>query len=156
MGLDGLITIRAAFAEQHFIDESEAPLSSSPKIVLHDLIEHAVATRKSVNAGLFAAAMSQAISPQEMLNLMLTGWTKLEMASISLERSLEYCNLDPEEDGNEGGCCEPDMEWPTRGEIEVVDVVAKYADVPVLKGVSLHVAPGSSLGLCGHTGSGKR
>jgi len=64
--------------------------------------------------------------------------------------------LDPEEDGNEGSCYEPDMEWPTRGEIGVVDVVAKYADVPVLKGVSLHVAPGSSLGLCSYTGSGKR
>ncbi|THU98303.1 P-loop containing nucleoside triphosphate hydrolase protein [Dendrothele bispora CBS 962.96] len=176
MELNGLMTIRAASAEEHFLAQSEVLLASSQKpfyftrlvaawlsstiglmtaVVNTSVVILAVATRRSASAGLFAAAMSQAISLQDMLNLMLTCWTRLEMAAVSLERNLEHCNLEPEDDAEDANLQEPGEAWPTRGEIEAIDVIAKYRVTPILKGISFHVEAGKSLGICGRSGSGK-
>ena len=47
--------------------------------------------------------------------------------------------------------------WPTRGAISLSDLKVRYAqDLPdVLHGVSLEIAGGAKIGVCGRTGSGK-
>ncbi|KAJ4482345.1 P-loop containing nucleoside triphosphate hydrolase protein [Lentinula aciculospora] len=178
MEFNALLTIRAAGAEGHFLDSSEILLARSQRpfyltrnvaawlvssigvmtsIVNTSVVLLAIATRRSASAGLFAAAMSQAISLQDMLNTMLTSWTKLEMAAVSLERNLDLVNLPPEDDDSEGPGIsdEQDKEWPSRGEIELINVMAKYRVTPILKDISFRAPAGSSLGICGRTGSGK-
>ncbi|KAJ3769093.1 P-loop containing nucleoside triphosphate hydrolase protein [Lentinula raphanica] len=180
MEFNALLTIRASGANSHFLDSSEMLLAQSQRpfyltrnvaawlvssiglmtsIVNTSVVLLAIATRRSASAGLFAAAMSQAISLQDMLNVMLTSWTKLEMAAVSLERNLELVNLKPEDDGDsqQGDkiSISEDKEWPSRGEIELIDVTAKYRVTPILKNLSFSAPAGSSLGICGRTGSGK-
>ncbi|KAJ3893006.1 P-loop containing nucleoside triphosphate hydrolase protein [Lentinula edodes] len=178
MMFDALLTVRAAGAEGHFLDSSEILLARSQRpfylsrnvaawlvssigimtsIVNTSVVLLAIGTRRSASAGLFAAAMSQAISLQDMLNTMLTSWTKLEMAAVSLERNLDLVNLVPEDDDDksQGPGVLDDNEWPSRGEIELTNVMAKYRVTPILKDVSFRAPAGSSLGICGRTGSGK-
>ena len=56
---------------------------------------------------------------------------------------------------------QPEMNRPTRpcpvrgSRIELDDVTFSYGDVPVLKGVTLSIAPGSMVALVGPSGSGK-
>ncbi|KAJ3809549.1 P-loop containing nucleoside triphosphate hydrolase protein [Lentinula aff. lateritia] len=178
MMFDALLTVRAAGAEGHYLDSSEILLARSQRpfylsrnvaawlvssigimtsIVNTSVVLLAITTRRSASAGLFAAAMSQAISLQDMLNTMLTSWTKLEMAAVSLERNLDLVNIVPEDDDDkfQGPGISDDKEWPSRGEIELTNVMAKYRVTPILKDVSFRAPAGSSLGICGRTGSGK-
>ncbi|KAI9225781.1 MAG: P-loop containing nucleoside triphosphate hydrolase protein [Piptocephalis tieghemiana] len=47
--------------------------------------------------------------------------------------------------------------WPSKGEVEVKDLVLKYSDdgPSVLKGLSFSVSPGERVGIVGRTGAGK-
>ena len=51
----------------------------------------------------------------------------------------------------------PPVDWPSAGSIEFQDVWLKYRDglVPVLKGLSVKIAKGTRVGICGRTGAGK-
>ena len=71
------------------------------------------------------------------------------------QRIIEYVQLPPEEaDGAEEAVAEA---WPAKGSVQLRQVRLRYAPgLPeVLKGVSLEVAHGERLGLCGRTGAGK-
>ena len=82
----------------------------------------------------------------------------VKVALTSLERVLELLDVPQEPawhvsaDKTERG---PD--WPHSGAIEIRDVSLRYApNLPlVLRGVSLVIASGERLGICGRTGAGK-
>ena len=71
-----------------------------------------------------------------------------------MERIQEFSNVETEA---EGGTAPESTGWPRSGCIEFQDVCMRYrSDTPlVLRGISLEVKGGSSLGLVGRTGSGK-
>ncbi|SJL11398.1 uncharacterized protein ARMOST_14801 [Armillaria ostoyae] len=105
--------------------------------------------------GLLAVALTQAVSLQDIINLVLTSWTQLEIAAVAVERNLEFTNLEPKEQSLDQG--DPADKWPSIGQITFEDIVARYKpDVdPTLKGITFNVPGGSKLGICGRTGSGK-
>ena len=122
----------------------------------------AVGNRHTTSAGLFAVGLSQAVSLQDIISLVLTSWTQLEIAAVAVERNLEYTRLPPEGDNNAPGMQEDkgagDGSWPSHGSIEFNDVIASYDGQvePTLKGITWSIVGGQNVGLCGRTGSGKR
>ena len=84
---------------------------------------------------------------------MLRQYTQVELDSNATERIIEYSNLETE---NQGGQDAP-AAWPTKGELEVHDLVVSYAPdlPPVLKGLSFNVSQNQRVGVVGRTGAGK-
>ncbi|KAI0667969.1 P-loop containing nucleoside triphosphate hydrolase protein [Trametes maxima] len=179
--LNGLLTIRAARKDVPYSAANSALLARSQipfyltnvarlwlattigiitAVINTCFVLIAVGQRESTSAGLFAVGLSQAVSLQDIISLVLTSWTQLEIAAVAIERNLEYTRLPPEEDGAattgkpEGA---HDPSWPSRGAIEFDNVVASYEGQtePTLKGITWSVEGGSNVGLCGRTGSGK-
>ncbi|KAJ6612168.1 P-loop containing nucleoside triphosphate hydrolase protein [Mycena sp. CBHHK59/15] len=175
---NGLLTIRAASAENHLTKHNTILLASSQRpfylttiasvwfastiglmtaTVNTAIVILAVATRKSTKAGLLAVGLTQAVSLQDVISLMLTSWTQLEISAVALERNLEYSNLPPEQDADANGDPEPKILWPEKGDVKFVDVSAKYTKdgASILRGISFHALPGTKIGIVGRTGSGK-
>ncbi|KAI8891704.1 P-loop containing nucleoside triphosphate hydrolase protein, partial [Globomyces pollinis-pini] len=79
----------------------------------------------------------------------------LEMSLNSVERIDEYCEFEQEK-----FVCDDfkaPSDWPSKGDIRVVDLVVKYApELPdVLKGVNFSIKAGQKIGIVGRTGAGK-
>ncbi|KAJ6463215.1 P-loop containing nucleoside triphosphate hydrolase protein [Mycena vitilis] len=172
---NGLLTIRAASAENHFARSNTRLLAPSQlnfylstlssvwfastigvmtAIVNTAIVILAVATRRNLNAGLLAVGLTQAVSLQDTITLMLTSWTQLEISAVALERNLEYSNLPPEQDTVD---MIPAGIWPYAGDVKFTDVFARYTSegAPVLRGISFHAHAGSKFAIVGRTGGGK-
>lgn len=95
------------------------------------------------------------------LNRTIVTWTLLETALGSLSRFMSFFDLTPVEKEENTRPAPPN--WPSRGQIEISNVTARYQvrvdetqqPPPTLHGVSLYVEPGKKIGIMGRTGSGK-
>ncbi|KAJ7477237.1 P-loop containing nucleoside triphosphate hydrolase protein [Mycena galericulata] len=175
---NGLLTIRAASTGNRLIQSNSMLLAKSQRpfylttitsvwfaatigvmtaTVNTAIVILAVATRRSTNAGLLAVGLTQAVSLQDTITLMLTSWTQLEISAVALERNLEYSNLVPEQDTQPDQDSAPDAAWPSQGDVKFTDVFAQYTlqGAPVLCGISFHARPGTKLGIVGRSGGGK-
>lgn len=90
------------------------------------------------------------------LQELVTEWVELETAIGAVSRIRSYVRTTKSED-LDGEDQDPPAEWPTHGRIEYKEVAASYesSPEPVLKEVSVTIAPGEKVALCGRTGSGK-
>lgn len=74
---------------------------------------------------------------------------------MSVERIMEYCQLEPEK--------QPDVpenvpsDWPAKGKVEFKDVSYRYSvdGEPVLRGLTFSVEPKEKVSVVGRTGAGK-
>lgn len=84
---------------------------------------------------------------------MLRQYANVELDLNSVERIVEYSKM-PIED--QSGHDAP-AAWPTKGELEVNDLVVSYASdlPPVLKGLTFSVKQNERVGVVGRTGAGK-
>ncbi|CAO3650121.1 unnamed protein product [Cunninghamella blakesleeana] len=82
-------------------------------------------------------------------------YTELEMSFNSIERVVEYMEIDQEADAITE--YKPPPQWPTHGAIQVSNLQIRYADhlPPVLHDLSFTVKPQEKIGIVGTTGSGK-
>ena len=80
---------------------------------------------------------------------------ELENNMTSVERILEYVNLQPEEDKTNGD--EAIENWPTNGSIEFINVSFKYTEKGdrILKSLNFKINAGEKVGVVGRTGAGK-
>lgn len=175
---NGLLTIRAASAGNRLIQQNTFLLAQSQRpfylttlasvwfastigvmtaTVNTAIVILAVATRRSTNAGLLAVGLTQAVSLQDTITLMLTSWTQLEISAVAVERNLEYSNLAPEQDTLPAVGSTPDGAWPSKGDVRFKDVYARYTidGPPVLRGISFDARAGSKFAIVGRTGGGK-
>lgn len=99
----------------------------------------------------FALAFALEFSSSVMWTIRL--YANLELNMNAAERIIEYTELPTE--SLEG--TSPPAAWPTRGIIEVDDLVVSYAPdlPPVLKGLSFSVNSNERVGVVGRTGAGK-
>lgn len=80
----------------------------------------------------------------------------IENKMVSVERIKQFVNIPCEAEWRIKDCL-PVANWPTRGDIEVIDLKVRYRhNTPlVLKGITLSIHGGEKIGVVGRTGSGK-
>lgn len=100
-------------------------------------------------------AITQAMSLTGMLQWGIRQSAEVSNQLMSVERILEYRDLEPETEPPKPKAIAP--AWPTEGRLEFRSVVYRYfaAAEPVLKGLSFVVQPREKIGIVGRTGAGK-
>ncbi|PYI29539.1 multidrug resistance-associated protein [Aspergillus indologenus CBS 114.80] len=106
-----------------------------------------------ITPALAGFAMSFALQYNYAVAMGLRFYANVETDMNSTERVLEYSGIDMEDQGG----VEPPAAWPTRGRVEVEDLVVGYAPElpPVLSGLNFSLEHNQRLGVVGRTGAGK-
>lgn len=171
--LNGIITIRAFGWQSNFQDEHKQLLEESQKpyyflfvvqrwlTMVLDLVVAGIAVMLAVfsvfipNIGPIGVSLISLITFNQQLAELINFWTLMEtsIGAISRVRSFEKVpteDLPPENQ-------DPPVTWPSEGSIIFQDVDMSYepAASPILRHITLNIPPGSKLGICGRTGSGK-
>ncbi|XP_055588125.1 probable multidrug resistance-associated protein lethal(2)03659 [Uranotaenia lowii] len=112
---------------------------------------------KEILSGNVGLAITQVLNLIGMCNWGLRQTAELENQMTSVERVLEYSQLDPELDVTKFDNTDSLDEWPKQGGIGFRDVTMRYGlgSEPVLKGVSFEILPKERIGIVGRTGAGK-
>jgi len=173
--LSGLSTIRAFGWQQTLEGKNRALLDRSQRpfyllfavqrwlTLVLDLIVAAVAVllvvlvvqlRGTVNAGGVGLALLGVIQFSQNIKLLVTYWTMLETHIGSVARIRSFTETTASEDQPREKYLPP-PEWPATGAIEIKNLTASYGSNLVLKDLSLSIAAGDKIGICGRTGSGK-
>jgi ATP-binding cassette, subfamily C (CFTR/MRP), member 1 len=174
--LSGLATIRAFGWQETLKDKNRALLDRSQRpfyllfavqrwlTLVLDLIVAAVAVllvvlvvtlRGTVSAGGVGLALLGVIQFSQNIKLLVTYWTMLETHIGSVARIRSFTETTVSED-QPGEKYLPPPEWPAAGAIEIKNLKASYGGSNlVLKDLSLSIAAGDKIGICGRTGSGK-
>ncbi|KNE65845.1 hypothetical protein AMAG_09813 [Allomyces macrogynus ATCC 38327] len=108
----------------------------------------------SMSAGTAGLALSWAMPIAGECSLYVRLYALAEMGMNSVERVLEYTQIDQEP---QGGAAPATAQWPTQGAVTVRDLVLQYpsSTTPVLHGVSFALNPREKCGVVGRTGAGK-
>ena len=108
---------------------------------------------KDIDPSLAGFALSFALDFSDVSQTTTSRYTSAELAMNSIERVLEYVNLDTE---SPTGAAAP-AAWPSKGNITVRDLEVGYAKdlTSVLKSISFSVNSCERVGIIGRTGSGK-
>ncbi|KAL6615336.1 hypothetical protein ACP70R_037606 [Stipagrostis hirtigluma subsp. patula] len=80
----------------------------------------------------------------------------IENKMVSVERIKQFTNI-PSEAAWRIKDCLPVANWPTKGDIDIIDLKVRYREnTPlVLKGITISICGGEKIGVVGRTGSGK-
>ncbi|CAO3650129.1 unnamed protein product [Cunninghamella blakesleeana] len=107
------------------------------------------------DASLAGFCLSYVLMQSTQMFDMIRIYTKLETSFNSIERVVEYMEIDQEADAITE--YKPPPQWPTHGAIQVSNLQIRYADhLPsVLHNLSFTVKPQEKIGIVGTTGSGK-
>lgn len=105
------------------------------------------------NVGL---AITQILSLISLSQSSVRQTVDLEKAMTSVERIMEYVNLEPEENPTQKFSELPEQ-WPKSGSIEFNDVCLKYSEAGdyMLKSLNVKIESGEKVAICGRTGAGK-
>ncbi|GJQ84115.1 hypothetical protein Trydic_g12088 [Trypoxylus dichotomus] len=106
------------------------------------------------NVGL---AITQSIGLTGMFQWGMRQSTELENQMTSVERVLEYTNIDREAALETEPGKKPRKTWPEKGKVEFSRLYLKYApeDHPVLCNLNFVIQPKEKIGIVGRTGAGK-
>ncbi|KAL1513293.1 hypothetical protein ABEB36_002717 [Hypothenemus hampei] len=107
---------------------------------------------EGVTAGEVGLAISQSLVLSQLLQYAIRQVTEVENTMTSVERVLEYSDVQVEpQDG------QVLTDWPTSGTIEYNNVSLTYKSDgnPVLKNINLKIEGGHKIGIVGRTGAGK-
>ncbi|XP_064214474.1 probable multidrug resistance-associated protein lethal(2)03659 isoform X3 [Tribolium castaneum] len=104
--------------------------------------------------GYIGLAITQSTSLVGLIQYGTKTWSELDSQMTSVERVVEYAELEPEKDD---GTTVPSDLWPNNGRILFDDVTMKYplSNTTVLKSVTFNINPGEKIGIVGRTGAGK-
>lgn len=127
-----------------------------------------LATQLRANTGLTGASLVTILSFSEIISSLIRNYTTLETSIGAVSRLRTFSETVKPED-QPGEDIKPPEEWPQGGRIDIKDVSASYDSVSstpddnapgspsnlVLRNVTLNIAPGQKVAICGRTGSGK-
>ncbi|OQR74446.1 multidrug resistance-associated protein 1-like [Tropilaelaps mercedesae] len=116
----------------------------------------AALARDNLAPGLAGLSVSYALTITGTLNMLVKSTSDLETNFVSIERCLEYADIEVEADwvieSNR-----PEPEWPRDGNIEFHDYSTRYRQgLPlVVKNINVQLHAGEKVGVVGRTGAGK-
>lgn len=112
-----------------------------------------IVSLKGIDASLAGFVLSFSLELSDSIIWALREYTNVELNFNAVERVIEYSNLPIEDQGGE----DVPAAWPTKGEIDVRNLVISYArDLPpVLKNLTFTVNTNERVGVVGRTGAGK-
>ncbi|XP_067888123.1 ATP-binding cassette sub-family C member 9-like [Heterodontus francisci] len=117
------------------------------------------ATLGYLQAGLVGLAILYALKMSTYLNWCIREFADMEMQMNAVERVNHYTTLPSEQQLEESqiDAVSNLTNWPHSGEIEFNEVSVRYDKKldPVLHKLTLKINPGTKVGICGRTGSGK-
>ncbi|GJQ66878.1 hypothetical protein Trydic_g7901 [Trypoxylus dichotomus] len=104
------------------------------------------------NAGKVGLALNLAFGLGTLLQFWIRQWTELENQMTSVERVLEYRDIQIDDAGGS-----PVENWPIKGCVQYSDVCMRYpkTNQVVLRGMNFIIEPGQKVGIIGRTGAGK-
>lgn len=110
-----------------------------------------------MSGGNVGLAITQILSLISLSQWGVRQTAELENNMTSVERIMEYVNLESEEENPIEKQCEVPKSWPTNGAIEFNNLSLKYSEngEHQLKTLNLKIAPGEKISICGRTGAGK-
>ncbi|XP_059486251.1 probable multidrug resistance-associated protein lethal(2)03659 [Neocloeon triangulifer] len=106
------------------------------------------------NVGL---AITQALGLTGMFQWGMRQSAEMENQMTSVERVLEFSNLEAEPPLETNPKDDPGKGWPSKGNVNFDKLVMRYSknDPPVLKGITFNIKSGEKIGVVGRTGAGK-
>lgn len=171
--LDGLTTIRALGWQDKFTETQNKNLDHSQRpyymllciqrwlnLVL-DLMVTALAVivvalavnlKSTTTASLLGISLNNVLGFNTSISTLVTSWTSLETSLGAVTRVKTFAETTASE-VKPGNGSVPLSGWPSRGSVEINNVSATYgASTQALDGISVSIAPGQKLGICGRTG----
>eukprot|EP00793_Prasinoderma_coloniale_P001418 PRCOL_00005193-RA len=116
------------------------------------------ALRGSLSPSFAGLAITWAFNFSITLNFLVLSFSEMESKGVSMHRILQYTCLDeePPRRGEDAKASRGDG-WPLHGALTFEDVSLRYRPgLPLaLRGLSVSIAAGEKVGVCGRTGSGK-
>ncbi|KUL85014.1 hypothetical protein ZTR_07785 [Talaromyces verruculosus] len=172
--ISGLTTIRAFGWQRYFQDELQKLLHTSQRpfftlfvvqrwlILVLDLFVAGVAILLCLlavmvpNIGPIGVSLISLVTFSQQLAELINFWTSMETSIGAITRIRKFQNTVPSEN-LPGEDQIPPPTWPSEGRLVFRNVSAGYtlATQPVLRNIAFTVEPGTKLGICGRTGSGK-
>jgi ABC-type multidrug transport system fused ATPase/permease subunit len=117
-----------------------------------------MATHDRVDPALLGLALTYSLSLTGSFQWMVRQVAEVENAMTSVERALDYCNLEQEDEDCKVALLPTTLaSWPTSGALtfESVSCVYRPGLPPVLDGLSFNLPASCTCGIVGRTGSGK-
>ncbi|MCJ1392591.1 hypothetical protein MMC18_005461 [Xylographa bjoerkii] len=121
------------------------------------LVGVAVATRGSISAGFIGVALINIVTFSENIQSLIMHWTVLETSLGAVSRIRSFTSTTESENLPSEDTIPPN-DWPSTGKIEFRGLTASYTkdtSRPALKDISISIAGGQKVGVCGRSGSGK-
>ncbi|CAF1101378.1 unnamed protein product [Adineta ricciae] len=104
-----------------------------------------------------ALILSYSLSLMALLQWTIRQSVVIESQMTSVERVLEYCSVEQEEENNEHQ--NVSLTWPSKGEIVFENISMKYSKKTnssiILKNISMRIESNEKIGIVGRTGAGK-
>eukprot|EP01127_Copromyxa_protea_P010841 TRINITY_DN2685_c0_g2_i4.p1 TRINITY_DN2685_c0_g2~~TRINITY_DN2685_c0_g2_i4.p1 ORF type:complete len:931 (+),score=213.14 TRINITY_DN2685_c0_g2_i4:1731-4523(+) len=115
----------------------------------------AVISRDSVSAAVAGLSISYSLRLTVNLDMLIRMSTEVETSLVSVERCMQYTELDQEAPYVNEYMCPPD--WPSKGDISFKDLAIRYREgLPyVLNGLTVDIKAHEKVGVVGRTGAGK-
>lgn len=175
--LAGVATIRAYSAEKRFIEESDARIDLNlscfncavgsnrwlsirlefcGNCVIMFAALCSVLSKNFIDAGLIGLSMSYAMNITQTMAWLVRQTTQLETDVVSVERILEYSEIETERKWTVTPSKTKDT-WPDQGIIEFKDYAVRYRpglDL-VIKDINIRIESKEKIGVVGRTGAGK-
>ncbi|KAJ5482896.1 hypothetical protein N7539_006342 [Penicillium diatomitis] len=171
--LTGLLTIRAYGKPHIYIEQMQHLVDGHARAYWHQwLLTRWLGTRINIIGAIFTTCVAVLVTSQNgadaaaagfaigfsiqlysAITLLTQVYTSLELDLNSVDRVLEYSDVESER--YEG--IDPPAAWPTEGRLEIANLTVKYASdlPPVLRGLNINIKGNQRVGIVGRTGAGK-
>ncbi|GMF19705.1 unnamed protein product [Phytophthora fragariaefolia] len=125
-------------------------------VVIFVVSLYLVATKGQLGTLLSGISLVYALMLTSMVQSSVRDVDRTDNAMTSVERILHFREIPQEKDSNDNLLVDSAL-WPSLGAITIDNLRLKYRpELPlVLRGVSLKIAGGEEVGICGRTGAGK-
>ncbi|TMW62200.1 hypothetical protein Poli38472_009693 [Pythium oligandrum] len=175
--LNGLDTIRAFHMDDKFIKLNRSAVDDNATfyfnfwatgrwlavrldwlsvVVIFVVSLYIVVSKGSIPSTAAGISITYSLMLTSMVQWFVRSADQTDNAMTSVERLLHFRTIPFEKDGSDCAPINPAL-WPSNGSIRFDNLCLKYRpELPlVLRGVSMEIAGGEKVGICGRTGAGK-